>query len=313
MKIVFFGTSDFAVWAIDALCWSKHKILGVVTAADKRKGRGRKIGFSPVKMLAQKKNLPIWQPRDLQDEKFLQILKKEPADLFVVCAYGKILTKEILQIPHIYAINLHASLLPKYRGAAPINWTIIKGEKQTGVTVFKMDECMDKGEIILQKKTAVSGSDTALSLGEKLSKIGAGALIEAIKLIEQKIVAFKTQDEHQASLAPKLRKEDGLIDWQSSAIEIHNRVRGLQLWPGAFTYLEDKLLKIWSSEVVASQKDAQVGVIVDLDSKKGILVQTGENKLLITALQLEGKKKMSAGEFILGHSIKAGMRLGNTK
>ena len=308
MKIIFFGTSDFAVSALNELLLSKHKLLGIVTAVDKRKGRGQRIGLSPVKSFAQKRGLALFQPADLRDAKFVQCLKNEPADLFVVCAYGRILTKEVLRIPKGCAINLHASLLPKYRGAAPVNWAIIRGEKETGVTVFKMDEYMDKGEIILQRKTDISLSDTAVSLAEKLSKIGAEVLLEAIDLIEQKKATFITQDESRASSAPKLKKGDGLINWEAAASEIHNRVRGLQPWPGAFTYLENRLLKIRQSQIVGNEQGGNPGEIIDV-SEKGILVQTGRGGLLITVLQLEGKKEMPSAEFILGHKLEAGKRL----
>ena len=310
MKIIFFGTSDLAVPALEALLLSKHKISAVVTAQDKRKGRGLKLRFSPVKIFAQKKGLPVLQPTNLQDAKFLRFLKNSSVDLFVVCAYGKILTKEILQVPKVYAINLHTSLLPKYRGAAPINWAIIRGEKESGVTVFKMNEEMDKGEIILQQKAEISFSDSAVSLSERLSRIGKDILLKSIDLIEQKRVNFRKQDENQTTFAPKLKKEDGLIDWGSSALEIYNRIRGLQPWPGAFTYFENKLLKIWQSQIVQGKKSTEPGEIVDVDSKRGILVQTGKDKLLITILQLEGKKEMPAAEFILGHRIEIGVRLG---
>ena len=310
MKIVFFGTSDFAVAAINALSSSKHRILAVVTAMDKRKGRGRKVGLSPVKIFAQDTGLPLLQPEDLRNDRFIQSLKNRQADLFVVCAYGKILTKEVLQIAKSFAINLHASLLPKYRGAAPVNWAIIQGESQTGVTVFKMNEYMDRGEIILQQKTDIAPEDTSISLNEKLSDMGAQALLKAIDLVEKGQAPFIEQDESQVSLAPKLKKEDGLINWKAKSYEIHNRIRGLQPWPGAFTYFENKLLKIWESKVIEGEKEKNPGEIIDVDSAKGILVQTGKNLLLITILQLEGKKKMAASEFILGHKIKAGEKLG---
>jgi len=309
MKIVFFGTADFAVGALRALCLSKHQILSVVTAKDRAKGRGLSLSFSPVKAFALKEGLPLFQPANLRDAEFIHSLKKAQADLFVVAAYGKILTKAILQIPKKFAINLHASLLPKYRGAAPINWAIIKGEQESGISVFRMNEYMDKGEIILQKKSAISSSDTALSLRERLSKIGAQATVEAADLIEDGKASFRAQNEAQVSFAPKLKKEDGLIDWGLSALEVHNRIRGLQPWPGAFTYLENKFLKIWSSKVVQGKKDKALGEIARLD-KSGILVQTGKNKLLLSVIQLEGKRPMSAAKFMLGHKIEIGMKLG---
>ena len=310
MKIIYFGTADFAIPTLEALFLRGHQILGVVTAADKRKGRGQQIGVSPVKLFAQKKGLTVFQPQRLKDAKFIRVLKSNPVDLFVVASYGKILTEEILNLPKIYAINLHASLLPKYRGAAPVNWAIIRGEKESGITVFKMNELMDQGEIILQRKTNISSSDTAISLNERLSKIGAEAVLEVVDAIEHNSVIFSKQDEKKRSLAPKLKKKDGLINWNCSALEIHNRIRGLQPWPGAFTYFENKFLKIWQSQVVSEgKKCATPAEIVELDKKRGILVQTGGGKLLISALQLEGKKRMTSVEFILGHNIQVGMKM----
>lgn len=310
MKIIFFGTSDFAVAALKAILLSKHKILGVVTAQDKKKGRGQKLGVSAVKMVAMDKTLPFYQPANLQDVGFLQILKSSRAELFVVCDFGKILTKEVLQIPKRCAINLHASLLPKYRGAAPINWAIIKGEQETGVTVFKMNEFMDQGEIILQRKAKIASSDTACGLETRLARVGACVLLEAIGLIECAKAPFVAQDDREASLAPKLKKEDGLIDWTNSALDIHNQIRGMQPWPGAFTYFQNKLFKIWESKLLGDSISKEPGKILDVDPRRGILVQTGKGNLFIVALQLEGRKKMSAAEFILGHTIETGERLG---
>ncbi len=308
MKIVFFGTSDFAVPLFNALS-SKHEILGVVTAPDKKKGRGRKLGASPIKALAQKRGLLLLQPEALREITFIKTLNSASAELFVVCAYGKILTKEILQLPKNYALNLHASLLPKYRGAAPINWAVVKGEKESGITVFKMDEHMDRGEIILQQKTDLSDSETSLTLGMRLSEIGAQAVLEAIGLIESGRATFARQDEGQASYAPRLKKEDGLIDWGLEAYQIHNRIRGLKPWPGAFTHLEGKLLKILAGKVMPGPGGRAPGQIAQV-GKEGILVQTGKDGLLLTSLQLEGKRRMSASEFILGHKIKSGEKLG---
>ena len=311
MKIIFFGTSNFAVCILRELFQNRHNISSVVTAQDKKKGRGQKIAFSAVKVFAQKENLSILQPRSQRDYKFIQNLKNKEADLFVVCDYGKILSKDILRIPKVCAINLHASLLPKYRGAAPINWAIINGERETGATVIRMNEYMDRGEIILQQKIDIFPSDTAISLTDKLAGVGAKTLLKAVDLIKQGKATFTVQDATCASSAPKLKKEDGLIHWEESALNIHNRIRGLQPWPGAFTYLESKLLKIWQSQVISGEKDADCGEVVEADNKTGVLVQTGKDKLLITVLQLEGKMRMSAAEFILGHKIKAGKKFKN--
>ncbi len=312
MKIIFFGTSSFAVSALKTLASSRHQLLAVVTAADKRKGRGRILSSSPVKVFAQKRRLALSQPSNLQDTAFVRFLKNKGADLFVVCAYGKILTKEILQIPRTYAVNLHASLLPKHRGAAPVNSAMSKGDKESGVTVFKMDEQMDRGEIILQKRIIIGNSDTAVSLGAKLSKIGAELALEAIDMIERGRATLTVQDERGATTAPKLRKTDGLINWKEQAAQIHNRIRGLQPWPGAFTYLDNKILKIWGSQVVQGEQDAEIGEVVQVD-KRGLLIKTGQGQLLLTVVQLEGKQKMSSAKFILGHRVVAGTKLGKER
>lgn len=269
MKIIFFGTSDFAVCALAALVKSRHQILKVVTAADKKKGRGRMLSPSPVKLFAEQRGLGILQPLDLRDKGFSEALRKETADIFVVVDYGKILIKEILQIPKKYAINLHASLLPKYRGAAPVNWAIIRGERQTGITVIKMNEYIDKGEVILQRKIAISANDTSISLKKRLAGLGAGALVEALELIEAGQESFTRQKESLASSAPKLKKADGLIDWQAPAAKIHNKVRGLVPWPGAFTYLGNKLFKVWQSEVVPGKTEAKPATVIDLNEQRG--------------------------------------------
>ncbi|MFH1245270.1 MAG: methionyl-tRNA formyltransferase [Candidatus Omnitrophota bacterium] len=310
MKIIFFGTSDFAVPALAGLCLSRHKILAVVTAPDEKKGRGQKMSFSPVKDFAQERGLTVFQPRDLRERSFIRELRAQHADLFAVAAYGKILTKEVLQIPRQYAINLHCSLLPKYRGAAPVNWAIIRGERTSGVTVFKMNEFMDQGDIILQQATEILPSDTSSILSQRLACIGTETLLKSIALVEQGRLVLTEQNDTQASFAPKLQKADGRINWSMAAIDIHNRVRGLQPWPGAFTYWDNKLLKVCRSAVVSGEQSASAGDILDIDPCGGILVQTGREKLLIEELQLAGKKRMSAGSFVLGHRITRGIRLG---
>lgn len=218
MKIIFFGTSDIAAVALEALSAAGgHNIVRVVTQADKPKGRGQRIGVSPVKVLAKEKRLAIVQPKDLLEKEFLAQLGKDSAELFVVCSYGKILPKELLQIPEIYTINLHLSLLPCYRGAAPIQWALINGEALTGVTIFKMNEYLDRGEMILKKEIAITAGDTAATLTETLSQLGAGALVEAINLIAKGQAPLLAQDDQKATLAPKLKKEDGRIDWKQPA------------------------------------------------------------------------------------------------
>lgn len=309
MRIIFFGTSQIAVSALEALL-KRHEVAAVVTAADKKKGRGQKLQAQPVKLLAEKLSLRVLQPEYLTEGGLIQSLEGMQADLFAVCSYGKILPKRILQIPRIYTINLHMSLLPKYRGAGPINWAVINGEQKTGVTIFKMNEYMDQGEIILQREQHILDSDTSASLSNKLALLGSDTLLAAIDLIERDKASLITQDESEATLAPKLKKKDGLIDWSRSALEIHNRIRGLQPWPGAFSYFKGKLLKIWQSELVPAGRERKAGEIIKVDKKEGVVVQAGKDGLLLKSVQLEGRKKMSAVKFIAGRKLKIGEKLG---
>ena len=310
MKIVFFGTSEFAVPALRELSGSRHKVLALVTQPDRKRGRRLLLSPPPTKVVALTKDIPVFQPQDASGAESIEYLKKLAADLFVVISFGQILKKEVLSIPVLYSINLHGSLLPKYRGAAPTNWAIINGEKTTGVTVIKMNEKMDEGDIILKKEITLDDEDTNITLSEKLSELGAGALIETIDLIEGKNkAAFTKQDLKFATYAPKLKKEDGLIDWKNQAINIHNRVRGLLPWPGAYTHFEGKVIKILRTEVVSgltSDSKARPGKIIDIVNGKGILVRTGSEDISITHLQLEGKKAMDADSFLRGHKLSTG-------
>lgn len=312
MKIVFFGTSEFTVALIEAILASEHQLLAVVTTTEKAKGRGRQLTASPVKLLAEKKELKCLQPDSLSDPNFIESLKRLSADVFLVCDFGKILPKRILQLPKIYAINLHTSILPKYRGAAPINWAIINGEKETGLSVFRINEYMDQGDIIMQHKVDIKSSDTSADLKARLAHLAVDVVLEALDLIAEGKIILTKQNDQKMSLAPKLTKQDGLINWRLSALEIHNRIRGLQPWPGAFSYLGGKLVKFFQSEVVISAKGEtrnSPGEIVAIGQKEGILIQTGKDRLLISNLQLAGKRRMSSAEFISGHNIEIGEKL----
>jgi len=309
MKIVFFGTSEFALTSLERLIDSKHQVLAVVTQPDRQKGRALKLSPPPTKVLAMTKSIPVYQPQNASSAESAVYLKKLGADLFVVVSFGQILKDNILSIPKLYPINIHGSLLPKYRGAAPTSWTIINGERSSGVTIMKMNERMDEGDIIMKKEIPIDGEDTNITLNERLSDLGAEALIETIGLIESgKTVIFTKQDAKLATYAPKLKKEDGLIDWQGAAINIHNRVRGLLPWPGAYTHFEGKAIKILRTEVLslASDPKLQPGKVIDIVKGKGILVRTGSEDILITHLQLEGKKAMDADSFVRGHKISGG-------
>ncbi len=308
MKIVFFGSAHFAVPALEALIKSRHELVCVVTQPDKKKGRGLHFGPTLVKQEAQTRGLQIYQPAQINTPECADFLKAFNADLFVVIAYGQILSKEILSIPLNFCINTHASMLPAYRGAAPINWAIINGEKATGISVIKLSEKMDAGPVIMQKSFPIHDNDSFTSLQQRLADSGAELLIESIKLIVKQDYKLMPQDKNKISFAPKLKKSDGLIKWERPAQEINNLVRGALAWPFAFTYYKGKILKIYVSSVLEGEGFSP-GVIMDI-SKTGITVSTGKGSLLIKELQLEGKRHMHAEEFIAGHKLSIGEKLG---
>jgi len=307
MKIVFFGTSEFAMTVLHRLIDSKHKILAVVTQPDRQKGRRLKISPPPTKVLAMTRDIPVYQPFDASDEESVAYFKKLNADLFVVVAFGQILKKEVLALPKTCSVNIHGSLLPKYRGAAPTNWAIINGDVTSGVTIIKMNEKIDEGDIILKKEIIIDPSDTNITLSEKLADLGADALDEAIELIESGRARFTMQDGSIATYAPKLKKEDGLINWKEPALKIHNKVRGLLPWPGAYTHFNGKVLKILNAEVSESDSDkGSSGEVVDIIKHKGIVVKAGEGCILIKYVQIEAKKPFNTDAFLCGHKMEIG-------
>ncbi len=311
MKIVFFGTSEFAEVILKELLKSGHDIPLVVTQPDKKKGRSLKLMPSPVKALAISEGIRVLQPENASSKESQEMLGKIGADLFVVVAFGQILKYDILSIPKYYSINIHSSLLPKYRGAAPVNWAITSGEVKTGVTIIKMNEEMDAGNIILKKEIPIESDDTAITINEKLAEIGAKAALEAIELIGAKKERFVRQEEGEVTFAPRLKKEDGLIDWAEGAEKIANKVRGLIPWPSAYTYLDGKLLKIWKAEPCEypAARTAKTGEVVNIVKGSGIAVKTGSGCLLVQYLQIEGKKILDADAFLRGHPIQKGMIL----
>ena len=308
MNIVFFGTSEFAMPALKALLESRHKVLALVTQPDRKRGRNLKLSPPPTKVLALERNIPVYQPLDASSYEAAEHLRKVNADLFVVISFGQILKKEILSLPRLYCLNVHGALLPKYRGAAPTNWAIINGEEKSGVTVIKMNEKMDEGDVILARGTKIDAEDTNITLSEELSELGASALLEAIEMIEKGKADFKPQDHLKATYAPKLTKKDGLIDWDMPAARIHNRVRGLIPWPSAYTHYEGKILKVLQTEILTQlvSRDAKTGQVVDIVKNEGIIVHTGSGDLTIKYLQLEGKKVLDADAFVRGHQIPKG-------
>jgi len=283
-----------------------------VTQPDKKGGRHLKFIASPVKKEATKLGIPIYQLEDITEKTFIEKLKSFGADFFVVVGFGKLLTKVILDIPQFCCLNIHASLLPKYRGAAPIKWALVNGEVKTGVTIIRMNEEMDAGDIVLQKELKIGVDDTNQTLDEKLALMGAELLIDAMELIRGGKADFIAQDEKEVIFAPKLTKEDGKIDWNQSSISILNRIRALKPWPGTYSFFGTRMLKIIRAEAKRDMnfKNFTPGEIIVTDGKTGLIVKTGDGALSILELQLEGKKAMSVELFLRGHKIDVGAKLG---
>ncbi len=313
MKIIFFGSDDFAAVSLSRLIMDGHHIVAVVTPPDKASGRGMNVVFLPVKMVALEREIPILQPDDLSDAAFCDRLRSFEADLFVVIAYGKFLPKEILEIPKICAVNLHASLLPRYRGAAPINWAIMNGEVRTGVTVIRMNEHMDAGDMVAQESVSISDDQDAQGLRDQLSDVGAECLSKAVMALASGSYACIPQDDQAATFAKKLNRELGMIDWEQSAQKIHNLVRGLIPWPAAHTYFQGKQVKVLTSAIFSDQRlPSPVGSVVKL-VPEGIVVACGQGSLLLKRVQMESSKAMDARSFSIGHSISIGTLFGGEK
>ncbi len=307
-RIIFFGTPSFAVFALKGLIEGTDKLVAVVTQPDKEKGRGRKILYPPVKEVALEYGLPVLQPERVKEEAFQQELRRFLPDLFVVVAYGEILPRSILEIPRHGAVNVHASLLPKYRGAAPIARSILAGEKTTGVTTMLMDEGMDTGDILLQRAIPIGEEDTSETLHEKLAPLGAELLLETLERMKMDDLVPVPQDPSKRSYAPPLKKEDGRINWSREADEIDRQVRAFNPWPGAFTFWEGKLLKICKGKVREGISKGKPGSVV-WTGTDFIEVDTGKGSYLITELQIEGKRRMAARDFLSGHPVPVGTAL----
>ncbi len=311
MRIVFIGTPEFAIPSLQNLIESDEEIIAVITQPDRPKGRSRKIAPPPVKELALRHNLFLLQPEDANSHQTIAALRQLKPDLIAVVAYGQILSSKILEIPRCGCINVHASLLPKYRGAAPIQWAIIKGEKTTGVTTMLMDEGMDTGDILLQKSISIEDSDTAATLHDKLAVIGGNLLIETITGLKKGKLVPIPQDNSKASYAPMLTKEDGKIDWTGTAEDIHNRIRGTYPWPGAYTFFNGKRVKILGSEVWDTKKHGDTPGRVWGILKDGFIVECGKGRLLITQIQPSGRKAMRTSDFVNGYNVTEGCILGD--
>ncbi|MCX8107050.1 MAG: methionyl-tRNA formyltransferase [Ignavibacterium album] len=300
MKIVFMGTPDFAIPSLKAIYNSKHQLLAVVTTPDKERGRGQKITFTPVKQFAVEHNIPVFQPEKLKgNEEFANQMKELQPDLFVVVAF-RILPKEIFEIPKFGSFNLHASLLPKYRGAAPIQWALIKGETETGLTTFKLAEKVDTGNIYLQIKVPIYPEDNFGTLHDRLSELGADVVMKTIEMIENGNYQLLPQDDSLASPAPKITKEICKIDWNKSADEIHNLVRGLSPYPAAFFLFKDKVIKVYRTEIVRTKNLKPFEIY---QTKKELIIGCGRDAIRILEIQQEGKKRMGIEEFLRGFSF----------
>ncbi|MDO9574458.1 MAG: methionyl-tRNA formyltransferase [Candidatus Contubernalis sp.] len=306
--MVFMGTPDFAVPSLEVMIKSKYKLLAVVTQPDRPRGRGKKVIPSPVKKVAQEHGIPVLQPHKLTAD-FVQEIKGLAPEVIVVAAYGKFLPKSLLEIPLLGCINVHASLLPGYRGAAPVHRVIMNGEKVTGVTIMYMAEGMDTGDIILQRETEISPQENVGSLHDRLSLMGAGLLGIALQKLAAGCAPKIERDSSLVTYAPPLKGEEEVINWEENAEIIHNQVRGMNPWPGAYTLWEGHRVKIWSSFVVEHEVKGNPGEIIELRNDS-ILVSAGRGALSIQELQLSGGKKMSVEDFLRGNRLTTGTVLG---
>ncbi|MCH5271777.1 MAG: methionyl-tRNA formyltransferase [Lachnospiraceae bacterium] len=313
MKIVFMGTPDYAVGALDALYRAGHDIVAVVTQPDKAKGRSDKPVYSPVKAYAVEKQIPVLQPVRIKRPEAVEELQKIPADVFVVAAFGQILSKEILKMPKFGCLNIHASLLPKYRGSSPIQWAVINGEEKSGVTIMQMNEGVDTGDILYMKEIPLDKKETGASLFDKLAALGAEAIVEALSLLEAGKLKPVPQNEAEASHTVMLNKAMGQLDFSKSAQELERLIRGLNSWPSAYTFLEGKQLKIWEAEIYVPEKGEEeavygqnpIGSIIKV-MPDGFVIKCGKDALLVRELQLEGKKRMSTRDFLMGKELLPG-------
>lgn len=320
MKIVFMGTPDFAVGALEAIIRAGHQVAAVVTQPDKPKGRGKELQMTPVKVCALAHDIPVFQPVRVKEKEAVDVLRGYAADIFVVAAFGQILSEEILTMPKYGCVNIHASLLPKYRGAGPIQWAIINGEQKTGVTIMQMDQGIDTGDMLLKTEVVIDPRETGDSLHDKLAQAGADLIVDALSKIERGELTPVKQNDEESCYAKMLQKSMSRIDWQMSAVELDCLIRGLISWPGASTILRGKSLKIWEEEIAAQDAVLTEKTAVDMESaepgtvvavgKEAFYVQTGTGVLKISAVQPEGKKRMAVKDFLLGYQVKAGERLG---
>lgn len=305
MRIIFMGTPDFAVNSLEAILAAGHQVVLAVTQPDKPKGRGKNMQFPPVKECAIAHEIPVYQPRRIREPECVEYLRQYEPELIVVAAFGQILPMEILTMPKYGCINVHASLLPKYRGAAPIQWAVINGDPVTGVTIQRMAEGVDTGDIIAKVEVPLDTKETGGSLFDRLAEAGAALCVEAMATIEAGTATYTPQNEAEATHVSMIKKEFGSIDWNQPAEKIERLIRGLNPWPSAYTMLHDKTLKIWDADVKAENTNQAAGTIVKAE-KQDLWVQTGDGILMLSEVQLEGKKRMPVDAFMRGYTIEQG-------
>ena len=321
MRVVFMGTPDFAVGALEAII-AGHQVEAVVTQPDRPRGRGKEVQITPVKACAMAHEIPVFQPVRVKEKEAVEVLRSYGADIFVVAAFGQLLSEEILAMPKYGCVNIHASLLPKYRGAGPIQWAIIDGEEKTGVTIMQMDKGLDTGDMLMKTEVVIAPGETGDSLHDKLAAAGAELIVEALPKIERGEITPVRQNEEESCYAKRLDKSMGRIDWQLDAKKLDCLIRGLLSWPGAYTRFRGRNLKIWEEVVTAEAELAAEGLELQEDvvhavpgtvvgvKKEAFYVRTGEGILKILAVQPEGKRRMPVKDFLLGYQIKTGEQLG---
>ena len=309
MKVIFMGTPDFAVGILEEILAAGHEVTLVVTQPDKPKGRGKAMQYPPVKESALAHGLSVYQPKRIREPECIAHLAEYPADIIIVAAFGQILPKEILDMPPYGCVNVHASLLPKYRGAAPIQWAVLNGDQVSGVTTMRMDVGLDTGDMIDKTEVVLAPDETGGSLFDKLAEAGAKLCVKTMEQIKAGTAVYTKQEEAQATHVGMISKQMGKIDWEAPAEQTERLIRGMNPWPSAYTKLNGKTLKLWKASVLPEDQAGQAGSVIKAD-KTGFFVQTGTGILAIEELQLEGKKRMSYADFLRGYPVETGTRLG---
>lgn len=309
MKVIFMGTPDFAVGTLEEIVAAGHEVVLAVTQPDKPKGRGKEMQFPPVKEAALSHGIEVYQPKRIRESECVAHLAKYQPDIIIVAAFGQILTKEILDMPKYGCINVHASLLPKYRGAAPIQWAVINGDPVSGVTIMRMDTGIDTGDMIDKVEVELAEDETVGSLFDRLAAEGAKLCVKTMEKIENETAVYTKQNEEEATHTRMISKQMGKIDWNMGAVEIERLIRGLNPWPSAYTSLNGKSLKVWKASVIDGGDKEQAATVVKVDGKS-LWVQTGCGILSLDEVQLEGKKRMMTADFLRGYQIAEGEKLG---